>query len=117
MKRILLLVLPVLFMSAGLMAQTKAGKTDTTKHTRYYTCTMHPNVVMNEPGKCPQCGMQLTLTDKEKIKAAVAKNYTCPVHADVFQHDPGNCPKCGRKLNLSPKEQMKAETGKVYTCP
>ena len=24
-----------------------------------YTCTMHPEVITNEPGKCPKCGMAL----------------------------------------------------------
>ncbi|TGE03530.1 MULTISPECIES: heavy metal-binding domain-containing protein [Hymenobacter] len=24
-----------------------------------YTCTMHPEIIANEPGKCPKCGMDL----------------------------------------------------------
>ena len=24
-----------------------------------YTCTMHPEVVTSQPGKCPKCGMSL----------------------------------------------------------
>ena len=24
-----------------------------------YTCTMHPEVITNEPGECPKCGMAL----------------------------------------------------------
>lgn len=24
-----------------------------------YTCTMHPEVVSDKPGKCPKCGMDL----------------------------------------------------------
>ena len=24
-----------------------------------YTCTMHPEVVSDKPGKCPKCGMEL----------------------------------------------------------
>ena len=27
--------------------------------TATYTCTMHPEVITNEPGKCPKCGMDL----------------------------------------------------------
>ena len=27
--------------------------------TKKYTCTMHPEVVKNKPGKCPKCGMAL----------------------------------------------------------
>ncbi|MFA5991769.1 MAG: heavy metal-binding domain-containing protein [Candidatus Doudnabacteria bacterium] len=26
-----------------------------------YTCPMHPEVVSNEPGKCPKCGMELVV--------------------------------------------------------
>jgi Heavy metal binding domain len=25
----------------------------------YYTCTMHPEVRSDQPGKCPKCGMEL----------------------------------------------------------
>jgi Heavy metal binding domain len=25
----------------------------------YYTCTMHPEVHSDQPGKCPKCGMEL----------------------------------------------------------
>lgn len=28
-----------------------------------YTCTMHPEVVKDEPGKCPKCGMDLVKKD------------------------------------------------------
>ncbi|MCX6967588.1 MAG: hypothetical protein NTZ46_07375 [Verrucomicrobia bacterium] len=26
-----------------------------------YTCSMHPEVISDKPGKCPKCGMNLTL--------------------------------------------------------
>ena len=26
---------------------------------RQYTCSMHPDVVMEKPGDCPKCGMRL----------------------------------------------------------
>ena len=32
--------------------KTEAVKTE-------YTCPMHPEVVNDKPGKCPQCGMDL----------------------------------------------------------
>ena len=32
-------------------------KTETVK--TEYTCPMHPEVVSDKPGKCPQCGMDL----------------------------------------------------------
>jgi Cu(I)/Ag(I) efflux system membrane fusion protein len=27
---------------------------------KQYTCSMHPDVVKDAPGKCPKCGMELT---------------------------------------------------------
>lgn len=26
-----------------------------------YTCSMHPEVVQDKPGKCPKCGMELVV--------------------------------------------------------
>jgi transcription initiation factor IIE alpha subunit len=117
LKNVLILAIAFIIASPSLIAQSKAGKVDTTKHVEFYTCPMHKDVVSDKPGKCTKCGMDLNLTPKEQMKRAVTKKYTCPVHIDVTSHDAGKCPKCGKKLNLSPKEQMKAETVKLYTCP
>ena len=59
-----------------------------------YTCTMHPEVISDKPGKCPKCGMQLVA---KKVKATAA-TYTCPMHPDVTSDKPGKCPKCGMDL-------------------
>jgi len=39
----------------GQTPQTKTVKQSTVK----YTCTHHPEVIKDEPGKCPKCGMDL----------------------------------------------------------
>ena len=117
MKKIIIIATAFLISSPTLFAQEKAGRQDTTQHSVLYTCPMHGDVTSAEAGKCPKCGMDLTLTGKELMKTDVAKAYTCPIHTTVVRHEPGKCPKCGKKLNLSAKEQMKAEVGKVYTCP
>ena len=56
-----------------------------------YECPMHPDVVQDEPGRCPRCGMTL-------LAKAVATTYACPMHPDVMQNEPGRCPQCGMKL-------------------
>lgn len=41
--------------------QNAAGQTETNQEVAgiTYTCPMHPEVTSKEPGKCPQCGMNL----------------------------------------------------------
>jgi len=75
-----------------------------------YTCPMHPEVVQNEPGSCPKCGMNLEPRDVEEhtehdhhMGHDTEIEYTCPMHPEVVQNEPGSCPKCG--MNLEPREQ------------
>ncbi len=30
-----------------------------------YTCTMHPEIISDRPGKCPKCGMELVPKEGE----------------------------------------------------
>jgi len=117
MKKVLLLLAAGIIGITSVFSQSKAGKTDTSKHALYYSCPHHPDVISTKSGKCRICGMDLKLSGKEEMKASVAKTYVCPVHVDVTSHDPGKCPKCGKAMHLSGKEQMKADVVKLYTCP
>jgi hypothetical protein len=57
-----------------------------------YASPMHPEVVSNEPGSCPKCGMKLF------AQAAEETTYVCPMHPEVTSEKPDRCPKCGMKL-------------------
>ena len=60
----------ILFLATTTFAQTQ--KTTTHKHhvtaKTQYTCTMHPEIVRNKPGKCPKCGMTLVPMKKKMDK-------------------------------------------------
>ncbi len=91
-----------------------------------YVCPMHPQIVKDEPGSCPICGMDLVekLFEPDDRSAALptiappseplakaagdtpaehaAKHadplYVCPMHPQIIKHEPGNCPICGMNL-------------------
>ena len=61
MKKMLFVIAILLAANAGTFAQVTKHHQDSTMHktAAKYTCPMHPEVVMNKPGKCPKCGMAL----------------------------------------------------------
>src|SRR5438876_12252190 len=44
----------------------QGGATVTDSNVDYYTCTMHPSVHSNDPGKCPICSMDLVPVMKKE---------------------------------------------------
>jgi len=61
---------PVLLALLLLLVLSCKSKTETFKQPDdiYYTCSMHPQVMENKPGKCPICSMQLIPVKKTKAE-------------------------------------------------
>ena len=64
---------------------------------------MHPEVVDNQPGKCPICAMTL-----ERLRLALV--WTCPLHKAVTRQQAGRCRLCGRDL-------IRVTKALSFTCP
>src|SRR5882724_210671 len=56
------------FLSSCKHAQTKSASS-TAQRDVYYTCSMHPQVHEEHPGKCPICGMDLIAVPKSSMQA------------------------------------------------
>ena len=97
-----LLRITIVFAALMLLSAIAAKSSSAAGSDVYYTCPMpeHADVVMDKPGKCPKCGMDLVAKKKEP-----AVQYTCPMHPDVVTDKTGKCPKCG--MNLVPMKEQK----------
>ncbi len=66
-----------------------------------HTCPMHPQILQEEPGSCPICGMDLVPVEDDAGQpppAPGAPLHTCPMHPQILQEEPGSCPICGMDL-------------------
>ena len=70
MKKTIMILAVVLTAGIAATAQDSTKKSSTPHHkmttAKKYTCTMHPEVVMDKPGKCPKCGMALVAMKTKK---------------------------------------------------
>jgi Cu(I)/Ag(I) efflux system membrane fusion protein len=65
-----------LFVLAALLispACSKSGKSTKPPDVDYYTCTMHPSVHAEAPGKCPICGMDLVPVMKKTASPSTSQ--------------------------------------------
>lgn len=61
----------------------------------YYTCSMHPQVREDKPGKCPICHMNLTKVTIDKSttqKVPKEKLWACAEDSTITSPAPGECP-------------------------
>jgi Cu(I)/Ag(I) efflux system membrane fusion protein len=65
----------------------------------HYVCPMHPQIVRDEAGTCPLCGMDLV---EKRLEPAAGEHehvhYVCPMHPQIVRDEAGTCPVCGMHL-------------------
>jgi len=57
-----------------------------------YVCPMHPNIVQDEPGNCPICGMDLVEKEQEKPREKKILYWVAPMDPNFRQEGPGKSP-------------------------
>ena len=68
-----------------------------------WTCSMHPQIRLPEPGQCPICGMDLVLAEDSSapVQNATKKKtrlYACSMFCLPPQPNPGKCQICGMEM-------------------
>ena len=84
-----------------------------------YMCPMHPDVISDKEGNCPECGMKLELIGGRTgmfVPGLIQSHYGCPMKCEGSASDePGNCPRC--QMVLIENEGDKADgKEKMYVC-
>ena len=100
MKNIILILIQVFIITVASAQSTKV----------IYTCVMHPEVQMSNPGKCPKCGMTLV---KKTIKVAAPKPAPQKQSEKPKTKEPVTAPQA---KDTTPVPQKETETKVVYTC-
>jgi RND family efflux transporter MFP subunit len=84
-----------------------AGGSPGAHDSQLWTCGMHPDVILEEPGACPICHMDLVPLRMEPSEVGHAGHengaeqeslWTCSMHPEILESEPGTCPVCGMDL-------------------
>jgi RND family efflux transporter MFP subunit len=113
MRALLILIIGASAGAAGVWyAMVRPAGAPSAANETLYTCPMHPQILQDEPGTCPICGMDLVVKQAGRSGGAAsqatasqpaasqpaAKAYTCPMHPQISEAEPGECPICGMDL-------------------
>lgn len=84
----------------ALIMCTSCRNDDGGKEEIEYTCPMHPQIIRNEPGKCPICGMELVLKEanNELVLDTGINIVTRPVNKNILSDVPVIKAESGTKI-------------------
>ena len=91
MKNTKTIIIAIIFLAIGVIAGKTffSGKTgententvQTAAQAKHWTCSMHPQIDLPEPGQCPICGMDLIPKDNEDNTVSGPRVFTMPEDA------------------------------------
>jgi uncharacterized protein YdeI (BOF family) len=73
MKKLIIVLIAATVATTSFAQTGKKKPAQTTPAKVQYTCTMHPEVISDKPGKCPKCGMTLVVK-KPAVKVDTVKS-------------------------------------------
>ncbi len=76
----------------------KAVKANEVDAPTVFGCSMHPQIKLAKPGKCPICSMDLAPV--ENSPSATEAVFTCSMHPQIKMPKKGKCPICAMDLIL-----------------
>jgi multidrug efflux pump subunit AcrA (membrane-fusion protein) len=108
-----------------LIAEKSSGPTQTTATEtaggkQLYSCGMHPDIIRDQPGNCPICGMKLTPVKTASAAAAVPpgerkiKYWRAPMDPTYISDKPGKSP---MGMDLVPVYEDQIEEGAIAIDP
>ncbi len=111
---------PGMYVNARLKAQLGSkGVVIDAKIMGKYMCPMHPDVISDKEGDCPECGMKLELIGGRTgvfAPGLIQAHYDCPIQCEGSASDePGNCPRCKMVLVENKGDNVQGQD-KVYVC-
>lgn len=75
-----------------------AAHVDQPSEDTVWTCSMHPQIRLPEPGQCPICGMDLIPAEKPATPKKSKVKYACAMFCVPPMERPGQCPICGMDM-------------------
>ncbi len=111
---------PGMYVNARLKVKLGSeGVTIDSKIMGEYMCPMHPEVISDKEGNCPECGMKLEPIGGKTgvfVPGLIPQLYECPMKCEESASgEPGSCPKCEMVLIKIEDEKGQGER-EVYVC-
>lgn len=115
---LILIIFPIFLGSCTSEKEEKDGHHQHKNIETYYTCSMHPQIKEDSPGKCPICHMGLTkvVVDRDEEPELTEQTseqedvYYCESDPSVTSLAPGECPLDGSPMI---KKAVNEQTSKV----